>query len=59
MQSQSPSLFKPRRVAAKLHYSIINQFMYIWVKWSRPLRLENTTFKTESGTAGHLFLFRE
>lgn len=40
MQSQSPSLFKPRRVAAKLHYSIINQFMYIWVKWSRPCDLK-------------------
>lgn len=36
MQNQNPSLFKPRRVAAKLYYSMISQFMYVWVKNNRP-----------------------
>lgn len=34
-----PDLFKPRRVAVKIHYSMINQFMYVWVKWNRPCDL--------------------
>lgn len=34
-----PDLFKPRRVAAKIHYSMISQFMYVWVKWNRPCDL--------------------
>lgn len=32
-------LFKPRRVAAKAHYSAINQFMFVWIKYSRPCDL--------------------
>lgn len=40
MQNQNLNLFKPRRVAAKLHYSMINQFMYIWVKFGRPCDLK-------------------
>ena len=40
MQNQNLSLFKPRRVAAKLHYSMISQFMYIWVKFGRPCDLK-------------------
>lgn len=39
MQNRSPNLFKPRRVAAKIHYSMISQFMYVWVKWNRPCDL--------------------
>ena len=39
MQNRNPSLFKPRRVAAKVHYSAISQFMYVWVKWNRPCDL--------------------
>lgn len=34
-----PDLFKPRRVAVKIHYSMISQFMYVWVKWNRPCDL--------------------
>lgn len=30
-----PDLFKPRRVAVKIHYSAISQFMFLWVKWNR------------------------
>lgn len=40
MQNQNLNLFRPRRVAAKLHYSMINQFMYIWVKFARPCDLK-------------------
>ena len=34
-----PDLFKPRRVAVKIHYSMISQFMYVCVKWNRPCDL--------------------
>lgn len=34
------SLFSKRRVAAKIHYSMINQFMVYWVKWNRPCDLK-------------------
>lgn len=40
MQNQNPSLFKPRRVAAKIHYSVISQFMFVWIKYSRPCDLK-------------------
>lgn len=39
MQNQNLNLFRPRRVAAKIHYSMISQFMFIWVKWNRPCDL--------------------
>ncbi|MDM8208894.1 hypothetical protein QUW17_13635 [Bacteroides gallinaceum] len=39
MQNQDLNLFRPRRVAAKIHYSMISQFMFIWVKWNRPCDL--------------------
>lgn len=39
MQNQNLNLFKPRRVAAKVHYSAINQFMFVWIKHSRPCDL--------------------
>lgn len=40
MQNQNLNLFRPRRVAAKIHYSMISQFMFIWVKWNRPCDLK-------------------
>ncbi|MFR4245729.1 MAG: hypothetical protein ACLT68_07680 [Phocaeicola coprophilus] len=40
MQNQNLNLFRPRRVAAKTHYSMISQFMFIWVKWNRPCDLK-------------------
>lgn len=40
MQNQNLNLFKPRRVAAKIHYSAINQFMFVWIKHSRPCDLK-------------------
>lgn len=40
MQNRNSSLFKPRRVAAKLHCSTINQFMLYWIKWNRPCDLK-------------------
>ena len=40
MQNQNLNLFKPRRVAAKVHYSAINQFMFVWIKHSRPCDLK-------------------
>lgn len=33
-------LFGKRRVAAKLHYSLLNQFFLVWVKWNRPCDLK-------------------
>lgn len=35
-QPTQPALFKPRRVAVKLHYSAISQFCYMWVEYDRP-----------------------
>ena len=38
-QGQQPiqtALFKPRRVAVKLHYSAISQFCCMWVEYDRP-----------------------
>ena len=43
MQNQNLNLFRPRRVAAKIHYSMISQFMFIWVKWNRPCDLKSRT----------------
>lgn len=40
MQNKNLDLFKPRRVAAKVHYSIISQFMFVWIKHSRPCDLK-------------------
>lgn len=40
MQNQNLNLFKPRRVAAKIHYSMISQFMFVWIKHSRPCDLK-------------------
>lgn len=40
MQNQNLNLFKPRRVAAKIHYSMISQFMFLWIKHSRPCDLK-------------------
>ena len=39
MQNRNLNLFNPRRVAVKIHYSMISQFMYVWVKWNRPCDL--------------------
>ena len=39
MQNQNLNQFKPSRVAAKVHYSAINQFMFVWIKHSRPCDL--------------------
>lgn len=39
MQNQNLNLFKPRRVAVKIHYSMISQFMFVWIKHSRPCDL--------------------
>lgn len=36
MQNQNLNLFRPRRVAAKIHYSMISQFMF----WNRPCDLK-------------------
>ena len=49
MQNRNLNLFKPRRVAAKIHYSMISQFMYVWVKWNRPcdLSVQRSTKSTE------------
>ena len=33
MQNQNLNLFK-------IHYSMISQFMFIWVKWNRPCDLK-------------------
>ena len=53
MQNQNLNLFKPRRVAAKVHYSAINQFMFVWIKHSRPCDLKlGVCFNVENtGTA--------
>lgn len=40
MQNRNLNLFKPRRVAAKIHYSMISQFMFVWIKHSRPCDLK-------------------
>ena len=35
-QPTQQALFKPRKVAVKLHYSAISQFCYMWVEYDRP-----------------------
>ena len=55
MQNQNLNLFKPRRVAAKLHYSMISQFMYIWVKFGRPCDLSVKRSQKDTETIGVCF----
>ena len=45
------TLFKPRRVAVPLHYSMVSQFMYLWIKWDRPcdLRIQRSEKDKEKG----------
>ena len=35
-QVNQPALFKPRRVAVKIHYSAMSQFCYLWTVYDRP-----------------------
>lgn len=35
-QPTQPALFKPRRVAVKIHYSAMSQFCYLWTVYDRP-----------------------
>lgn len=35
-QPTQQALFKPRRVAVKIHYSAMSQFCYMWVEYDRP-----------------------
>lgn len=53
--NQQTNLFKPRRVAARLHYSMISQFMYIWVKFGRPCDLNVQRSRKEPETIGVCF----
>ena len=48
-------LFKPRRVAVPLHYSMINQFMLLWVKWNRPCDLRVQRSERDRETVGICF----
>lgn len=55
MQNQNLNLFRPRRVAAKIHYSMISQFMFIWVKWNRPCDLKVQSSKQNPEYLGICF----
>lgn len=35
-QLTQQALFKPRRVAVKIHYSAMSQFCYLWTVYDRP-----------------------
>ena len=48
-------LFKARRVAVPLHYSMINQFMYLWIKWNRPCDLRIQRSERDKETVGICF----
>lgn len=48
-------LFKPRRVAVPIHYSMINQFMLLWVKWNRPCDLRVQRSERDRETVGICF----
>ncbi len=50
-----PNLFGKRRVAAKLHYSMINQFMLYWIKWNRPCDLSVRRSEKSPETLGICF----
>lgn len=52
---EQPRLFKPRRVAAKAHYSVISQVMYLWVKWNRPCDLSIARSKRSPELIGVCF----
>ena len=41
-QKSNQALFKPRRVAVKLHGSLLAQFVYLWSTYERP-----TDFKVQ------------
>lgn len=48
-------LFKPRRVAVPLHYSMISQFMYLWINRGRPCDLRIQRSEKDKETVGVIF----
>lgn len=48
-------MFKPRRVAVPIHYSRINQFMLLWVKWNCPCDLRVQRSERDRETVGICF----
>ena len=50
------NLFKPRKVVVKLHYSMINQFAFLWVKNDRPCNFEVIRSKKDPEFVGVRFL---
>ena len=50
------NLFKPRKVVVKLHYSMINQFSFLWVKNDRPCNYEVIRSKKDPEFVGVRFL---
>lgn len=49
------TLFKPRRVAVPLHYSMVSQFMYLWIKWDRPCDLRIQRSEKDKEKVGIIF----
>lgn len=48
-------LFRPRRVAVPLHYSMIGQFMYLWINRDRPCDLRVQRSEKDKETVGVCF----
>ncbi len=48
-------LFKPRRMAVPLHYSMISQFMYLWINRGRPCDLRIQRSEKDKETVGVCF----
>ena len=48
-------LFKPRRVAVPVHYSMITHFMSLWIRWNRPCDLRVQRSEKDAETVGICF----
>lgn len=54
-KTNGSSLFKPRRVAAKIHSTMTNQFVYCWFKWNCPCDLKIQRSEKNPGWLGICF----
>lgn len=50
------ALFKPRRVAVKLHYSEISAFCYCWVQYDRPCNFKVQRSEKDPQWLGIIFI---
>lgn len=54
-QPTQPALFKPRKVAVKLHYSELNVFGFLWVQYDRPCDFKVQRWEKDPQWLGIIF----